>query len=249
MQPKYDLDKIKFATDGPTFEKAIDLYESGKVTRFKEDFGGFSATVLGTKPYKVYVNDRYYDRGDCECYLGRNDMLCKHMVAVAICAVTGGEPLTDEDKRQVSQVVCSGRLGELSREELKAIKKEITGAMKYIKSYIGPSRTWDAYQSSLSEGCNRLSKIVSDLPVGGQTAKLIINMLMRLDYKLSHSGVDDSDGAVGGFIEEMVQALKEYAKLDPECMNAFAELADKETCFGWEEPLVKLFDETAESGS
>lgn len=31
MQPKYDLDKIKFATDGSTFEKAVDLYESGKV--------------------------------------------------------------------------------------------------------------------------------------------------------------------------------------------------------------------------
>ena len=26
MQPKYDLDKIKFASDGPTFEKAVGIY-------------------------------------------------------------------------------------------------------------------------------------------------------------------------------------------------------------------------------
>jgi len=53
MQPKYDLDKIKFATDRPTFEKTADLYDSGKVTQFKEEFTRFFATVLGTQHYKV----------------------------------------------------------------------------------------------------------------------------------------------------------------------------------------------------
>ena len=240
MQPKYDLDKIKFATDEPTFEKAVGLYENGKVTQFKEELNGFFATVLGTKSYKVYVDNRHYDRGDCECYLGQNDTLCKHMVAVAIRAVTGGKLLSEEDKKLVSQPVCSGQLGELSKEELSAIKKEITAGMRYIKSYEGPSRTWFVYQSLLSEGCNRLSKIVSELPVGEQTARLLIDMLLRLDDKLCRSGVDDSDGTVGGFIEETVQVLKEYAKLDPDCTKAFMELKGKETCFGWEEPLLEI---------
>ncbi len=102
MRPKYDLDKIKFATDGPTFEKAVDLYDKERVTRFKEELNGFFATVLGTKPYKVYVGNRRYDQGDCECYLGQNYMLCKHMVAVAIRAVTGGKLLSEEDKQLVS---------------------------------------------------------------------------------------------------------------------------------------------------
>jgi hypothetical protein len=35
MRPAYDLDKIKFATDRPTFEKVVALYESGKVTQYK----------------------------------------------------------------------------------------------------------------------------------------------------------------------------------------------------------------------
>ena len=240
MQPKYDLDKIKFATDAPTFEKAVGLYERGKVTRFREELNGFFATVLGTKPYKVYVNNRHYDRGDCECYLGQNDTLCKHMVALALYAVKGGRPLTDEDKRQVSQITCSGRLGELSKIELSATKKEITGAVKYIKSYNGPSRIWFSYQNSLSEGCNRLSKIVSEVPVSDQTANLLIDLLLRLDDKLCRGGVDDSDGTVGGFIEEVVSVLQEYAKLEPSCAKSFNKLKGKETCFGWEEPLLKI---------
>ena len=240
MLPKYDLDKIKFATDGPTFEKAVDLYEKGKVAKFKDELNGCFATVLGTKPYKVYVDNRHYDRGDCECYLGQNDRLCKHMVAVAIRAVTGGKPLSEEDKRLVSQVTCSGKLGELSKSELVATKKAITAGMRYIKSYEGPSRTWFAYQNSLSEGCNRLSKIVSELPVSQQTAKLLVGTLLRLDDRLCRGGVDDSDGTVGGFIEETVRVLEEYAKLNLSFAKAFNDLKDKETCFGWEEPLLKL---------
>lgn len=240
MTPQYDLEKIKFATDTPTFEKAVGLYESGKVTEFKDDIFGFSAVVLGSKPYRVSVEARRYDYGHCECYLGENDTLCKHMVAVAIRAVTGGKPLTEDDKELVSGPVCSGRLGILSKEELSATKKEITAAMRYIKSYNGPSRTWFAYQDALSEGCSRLAAIVSELTVSEQTAALLVDMLLRLDNKVCRSGVDDSDGTVGRFMEETVQVLKEYAKLDPSCAQTFRELKDRETCFGWEEPLLEL---------
>lgn len=243
MLPNYDLDKIKFATDGPTFEKAVSLYEGGKVTQFREELNGFFATVLGTKPYKVYVDNRHYDQGDCECYLGENDTLCKHMVAVAIYAVMDGKKLNKEDKELVSSPKCSGKFGELSKEELAQIKKSITSAMRYIKPYNGPSRIWFAYQGSLSEGCARLSKLVSELPISGQAAKLLVDMLLRLDKKLCQGGVDDSDGTVGGFIEEVVIMLQKYAKLDPVCIKAFKKLCGQSVCFGWEEPLVKIFDE------
>ncbi|MEK7516911.1 MAG: hypothetical protein AAB562_04940, partial [Patescibacteria group bacterium] len=224
----------------PTFEKAVDLYESGKVTKFKEDFGGFSAIVIGTKPYQVSVSVRQYDAGSCDCYLGQNDTLCKHMVAAAIRAVTAGNPLTDEDKQLITKPTCSGRLGTLSKDGFAVIKKAITGDMRYVKPYNGPSRIWFSYQNSLSEGCNRLAKLVSDLPVGEQTAKLLVDMLLRLDDKLCRSGVDDSDGTVGGFMEETVQVLKEYAKLDPSCVKTFHKLKDRETCFDWEEPLLEF---------
>jgi len=242
QKPKFDLDKIKFATDAPTFEKAVVLYESEKVTKFEEGIGSYSAVVQGTKPYRVSIEAHQYGLATCDCYLGQNDTLCKHMVAVAIYAVKDGEPLTDEDKRQVSQITCSGKLEILSKTELVAIKKSITGAMRYIKSYNGPSRIWFSYQNSLSEGCNRLAKIVSELPVSEQTVKLLIDMLLRLDDKLCRSGVDDSDGTVGGFMEEVVIVLQEFAKLDSSCIKVFEELKGKETCFGWEEPLLKFIE-------
>jgi hypothetical protein len=242
MRPKYDLEKIKYTTDRPTFEKAVALYENGKITQFEEGIGSYSAIVLGTKPYRVSVEARRYDYGHCECYLGQNYTLCKHMVAVAIYAVKEGQPLTDEDKRLVTQSTCSGKLGMLNKEELADIKKSITAAMRYIKAYSGPSRIWFSYQNSLSEDCNRLAKIVSDLPVSKQTSKLIVEILLRLDDKLCRGGVDDFDGNIGGFIEETVTMLKDYTKLDPNCTNAFHELKNRETCFGWEEPLLKILE-------
>jgi len=112
--------------------------------------------------------------------------------------------------------------------------------MRYIKSYTGPSKIWFTYQDSLTEGCNRLAAIVSKLPANRQTAKLLINLLLRLDKKLQTGGVDDSDGTVGGFIEEVVSLLVEFAQKDPECKKEFKALRDRETCFGWEEPLLNL---------
>lgn len=68
-------------------------------------------------------------------------------------------------------------------------------------------------------------------------------MLLRLDKKLCQGGVDDSNGTVGGFVYEVVDMLQEYAKLDSSCIKAFKKLCGQSTCFGWEEPLVKIFDE------
>ncbi len=243
MKPVYDLDKIKFATDAGTFEKATAIYESAGVENFEDSgMAGFLAKVRGSKGnmYEVFVSARRYDEGDCNCYLGKNDMLCKHMVSVAIYAIARGRRLTDDEKLFVNQPVCSGKLGTLTNKELDTAKKSITATIRYIKAYNGPSRIWFAYQNSLQEGCGRLSKLVCELPVSEQTAKLLVDMLLRLDRKLCQGGVDDSDGTVGGFMEEVVNVLKEYAKFDSKCLQAFRSLKNRETCFGWEEPLLEL---------
>lgn len=116
MAPLYDLNKIKFGTDGATFERAVELYEAGKVTKFKNNFAGFSAVVVGSKPYQVLLDSAYYDRGTCECYLGQNDTLCKHMVAVAIRAVMQGKSLSQKEKKFIEEPQCSGILGTLSEK-------------------------------------------------------------------------------------------------------------------------------------
>lgn len=243
MNLLFDQDKIKYATDQPTYEKAVGLYESGKVTQVKEGIGSYSAVVLGTHPYHVSIEARRFGLGYCDCYLGQRDTLCKHIVALSIYSVMDGKILSDEDKTQVVSPVCSEKLGELSKEELGETKKAVTSATRYIKPYNGPSRIWFAYQNSLDEGCARLAKLVSDLPVSEQTAKLLVDLLLRLDKKLCTGGVDDSNGTVGGFMEALVLMLQDFAKLDQNCIKAFEKLCGRETCFGWEDPLVRIIDE------
>jgi hypothetical protein len=243
MQVNYDIKKIKFSIDERTFARAVGLYESGKVTEVEASGIYYSAVVLGTTPYRVSVSARNHKIGHCTCYLGQKDMICKHMIALAVHAVMDGKPLVGEDKQASRKVECSGRHEELDKEALAAIKVSITASIRYIKPYSGPSRTWFAYQDSLSEGCNMLSAIVSDLPVNKAAAEILVNLLSRLDRKLRVGGVDDSDGTVGGFMQEVVRMLIEFARLDPSCIKTFEVLAGKETCFEWDEPLVRMVDE------
>src|SRR3990167_6428513 len=221
-KPNFDIDKIKFATDEATFKRAIELYENGKVQNFTNTGYTYTAIVLGSRPYDVFVSNRNYDQGNCTCYLGQNETLCKHMVAVAICAALAGKTLKKEDKKVAYSPKCSGKIGELSDEEIMVVRQNLRFAEKFIKPYRGPSKIWFAYQNSLSEGCNRLSAIICELPVGDETASVLVTLLLRLDEKLTIGGVDDSDGTVGGFIEETVQVLKEYTKLKISCAKCFS---------------------------
>lgn len=140
MEPRYDLEKIKYGIDAGTFQRAVGLYQSGKVTEFDDNGFTYTATVLGTQPYKVSVSNKKYDMGGCDCYLGKNDTYCKHMAATAIYAVKRGKKLTEEDKTQITKPTASNVLGELTESELKTFKQEITTALKFIKYYSGPSR-------------------------------------------------------------------------------------------------------------
>lgn len=240
MPIKFDLDKIKFATDEATFNRAVKLYQEGKVKQFEEGIASYAAVVEGTKLYNVFIEERQFGLGTCNCYLGQKDYLCKHIVAVSIYAVKNGKPLSNEDTELNATPKCSGKRGGLSKTELSKVKQSISSAIKYIKAYIGPSRTWFAYQNSLLEGCRRLSAIISELPVSYQTGDLLVDLLLRLDKRLSSGGVDDSDGTVGDFISEVVLVLKEYHKLDPDFIKAFEKLKNQKTSFGWEEDLVKI---------
>ncbi len=212
------------------------------MTRVEEAFGDFTAVVQGTQPYRVSISGRNYRHGHCTCYVGEKGTLCKHMVALALHAVLNGKPLSAEDKRQQDEVKASDRRETLSEDELVAVKASITEAMKYIKPYRGPSRTWFANQDSLQEGCNRLRAIISDLPVHPQTAALLVNLMNRLEKKLSVSGVDDSNGIVGSFVGELIGLLEEFGRIDPACIDAFEALCGNDA-FGWKEPLVRMFDE------
>lgn len=242
MPPAFDLNKIKFATDEATFRRAVDLYERGKVAEVKDSPGGLRAVVQGTQPYHVSVACRDYRIGHCTCYVGEKGTLCKHMVALALHAVLNGGPLGAEDKQQRNEIKLSGRRGVLTDEELAAVKASITEAMKCIKPYRGPSRTWFANQDSLQEGCHRLRAVISGLPVHRQSADLLVKLLVRLERKLLTGGVDDSNGIVSGLVGELAALLEDFARIDPACIDAFKALCGEDP-FSFRAPLVKVFDE------
>jgi len=93
MNPAYDLEKIKFGLDEKKWRRAVELYEDGKITEFEESYLGYTALVLGAKPYDVAISESACEQGDCSCFMGRSGSVCKHMVALAIYAVMRGNPL------------------------------------------------------------------------------------------------------------------------------------------------------------
>ena len=242
MSSKYNLDKIKFSVDQATFDRAINLYEGEKIKNFKEESRDYTAFVSGTKSYRVKVDKSDFCLADCECYLGQRDILCKHIIAVALYSIFKGKSIDKKDKEIKNVPECSEKIKEINKVELSIIKKDIANAVRYIKSYNGPSSTWFRYQDSLSEGCLRLSKIISELPVNKDISDLLVNVLLKLDKKLSFGGVDDSDGTVGNFMDEVVKVLEKYVELDKNCKKSFKKLLNQETCFGWEESLLKIYD-------
>ncbi|MCH2188815.1 SWIM zinc finger family protein [Candidatus Gracilibacteria bacterium] len=239
MQTHYTLQDIKHSSDKKSFEKAIQLYESGKILQPKETERHIEAVVAGTQNYDVFVDKKDFMHSDCNCYLGQQGVLCKHIIALALFGVKKGVDIPETDQVFIDKPVSSGVLGDIDIEQFRQFKIEISQALRYIKAYHGPSKKWFEYQDSLSRGCMMLAEIFSALPVGESTAQLVVSTLLKLDTKLSIGGVDDSDGVLGNFIEESVQMLCEYAEQDHQCTQAFRILHTKETCFGWEEPLLK----------
>jgi uncharacterized Zn finger protein len=96
MMPQYDLEKIKFGVDEKTWERAVGLYQSGKVTEFEQSYNGYTALVLGGQSYDVAVSELHYGQGDCNCFMGQQGILCKHMAALAIYAVLRGAPINEK---------------------------------------------------------------------------------------------------------------------------------------------------------
>lgn len=234
--PAYTLMDIKLSVGEREFEKGMKLHESGVVQKMRALPGfGYEAVVQGTKPYSVEVAAAAFDRGNCSCYLGENDELCKHMIALAITAVCRYRPdATTIDSTPLDTAVCSGEIRPLADAERHDIKARITAALRHIKPYSGPSRVWFQYQDELTRGIREILLILADLPVCNESADIVINLLQRLDKKLM-GGVDDSDGTVGGGMQQIVELLNLFASLDKMVGEHIHRTLPKGEVFDWHE--------------
>ena len=223
-QPGFTYDDIKFAEGQATFEGARKLYEAGKVKNISQNPYGYSATVQGTHPYSVSISLKRVDTGNCTCYLGQNDRLCKHMLALGLAVlILSGK--TDESQIETP-----------APADLAQVKKLVTSGMQKLQHYTGPSRTWFGYQRRLATGAGIIAHAVSALPATKQNAAFLWSIIERIDKKLANV-VDDSDGVVGDCAYRIIQQLANYAKESPELLPVIKQYAARKTNFEFEDTL------------
>lgn len=232
--PHFTIADIQLGVGQHEFDKALALYKKGAVNEIKKDFLGFKAIVSGTYDYEVSVDLSSYDRGNCNCYIGQKDELCKHMLALAVALVYKYRPNDTETVEQpLDQAVCSGDVRVITKEEINNAKSEISEAMSYIKSYNGQSSKWFQYQHDLARGSRLILLALSKIPVCESSAVICINTLKRLDKKVLR-GVDDSDGTIGGLMCQVVEVLNLFVSFDKKLEDFVKTKLPKGKAFNWE---------------
>lgn len=229
IQPNFTIKDIKYSVDEAMFLRAKKLFESGKVQKVSETPHGYMATVQSTSPYQVSLSRKHIDQGYCDCYMGQNDMLCKHMLALGI-AVLHFSGKTEETE------------GGDSPDNLDAAKQLVAKAMRKIKPYNGPSKIWFSYQRELDVGSGCIVEAVTNLPPTIEHAKYLWSLVLKLSKKLSHGGIDDSDGTVGDCISLLVEQCGRYAKKKPEFKAIIQKFTEDDTGFGFEDELLEILE-------
>jgi len=225
-QPTFTLQDIKYSVDPPMFERARKLFATGKIQNIQETPYGYTAIAQGTSPYQVSLSAKHIDHGNCDCYMGQNDELCKHMLALGLAVL------------KLSGKAEEGQ--EESPKDLDAVKPLVSAGMRKIKPYLGPSRIWDHYQHELDVGSGMIEAAVKNLPASKENSKYLWSLVLRLSKKLSHGGVDDSDGTVGGCISELVAQCGRYAQEKPELRPMILKFSEDDTGFGFEDELKEM---------
>jgi hypothetical protein len=215
--PKFKYSDVKYATDRAIFDRAVKLFESGRVGLVSDDFHGYSAIVQGSTPYRVSISASRIDDSSCTCYMGQKNQLCKHALALALAVLDQSGELSKNTKGAVPSDPDSA-------------KECVNEAMKLIKPYRGPSRIWFRYQRDLSKGCGLIEDAVAGLPSTEENAKYLWSLVKRLDRKLGN-GVDDSDGTVGGCVMSLIDQLVLYAKGDAALLSAISKFCAQETAY------------------
>jgi len=208
------------------FARAQNLYASGNVGDVTELGRGYTATVRGTKPYHVSVSARHIDEGYCDCYMGENDMLCKHMLALGLAVL--------------DQSGKSAREKTEPPANLEEVKRIVTAGMRKLRAYTGSSRVWFNYQRKLATGAGMISDAIQNLPPSEENAKYLWALVLKISKKLAYGGIDDSNGVVGDCAHDIVCLLGSYTKDTPKLKPLILSFCDDDTGFGFEDELRAL---------
>ena len=147
--------------------------------------------------------------------MGEHDMLCKHMMALAIAVLEKTGMLATESPPQ----------------NLAEVKKQVSEGVKKLRPYSGSSRTWFSYQRALATGAGTITEAATALPATRENAEYCWKLVLRLSKKLAGGGIDDSDCIVGGCVSSIVEQLAEYARIDLRLLLQIRGYCDDETGF------------------
>lgn len=220
---------VKYASDEASFKRAKDLFAKGKVQSFKTLANGYRAVVQGSTDYSVMVSSKRVNYGDCDCYMGQNGQLCKHMLAVAQRALYEAG-LADKTGNPIANSVVLPADAKL----------HITSALKKIRGYDGPSRTWFDYQGKLDTAAGMIEEAMPLLETSLANAKYLWKLVLRLSDKLARGGVDDSNGTIGGAVFAVIKRIAQMAKTDQTIKSWAVKNCTTDTGFGFEEELQVL---------
>lgn len=227
--PKFSYDDVKFSTDRAIVARALKLFTDRKVQDFRElRSGDYAATIIGTEPYKVLLDNKRIDNANCTCYMGQNDQLCKHVLALALYVLHRAK-LIDERGGPIG--VAKLRQGDAC--------DHIAAALRKIRGYTGSSRVWFAYQRKLGVAAGMIQDAVVLLEPTLDDTKYLWKLVLKLSRKLSDGGVDDSDGIIGNTIYCIIERITNAARADSEIMRWARQHCVEDTGFGFEEDLQR----------
>lgn len=228
-KPLFTYSDVKYASDEAIFKRAKELFAKQKVQSYESTADGYRAIVQGSQPYRVRLSRKRVDYADCDCYMGQNDALCKHMLALALKALHESGLVDQSGNPVASSVVLPADA-----------KLHISAAIKKIRSYDGPSRIWFEYQRKLDIAAGMISEVLPLLDTSMVNAKYLWKIILRLSDKLARGGVDDSNGTIGGAIYAIIERLVQMAKHD-QAIEAWAvKNCTADTGFGFEEELQNM---------
>lgn len=250
VQTVFSLMALRHLAEGRSFERGAAYQAAGRVKKLKVDDMEASATVRGTRTYRVRL---WLDGGapafSCTCPIGEEGLFCKHCVALgltllgrdAAAAIPDAES-EEPDLRRYLEGLEKGRLVDLilaqaqsdefmrGRLLLEAAKAQGTGIAldayrRAIDDVIDVGGYVD-YRSmyDYSRGIEEVIDSIEELLEAGHAAEVVDlceHALACLEDALG--SVDDSDGYLGGIKERLCDlhhAACLAARPDPEALAA-----------------------------
>lgn len=266
-------DSIAAEVSDRSYYRGSCYYHDGAVQNLRATSLEVTATVTGSKPYRVTfrrLNHDYIEH-HCTCSVGQNNVFCKHCVAVALALIARGGAKTQDEA-----ALLRGYLEGLSKEELVTLLLEHSEEHQALRRLLEARAAASANKidakalrntinrafavhdfvdyRAMPDYCRRVYPVVEALAALPESGRAV-DALPLLDYALERGfiaweQVDDSGGEVGEFIEMLARAHCRAATLaqpdGPDLANQLNRLKTTSPvdCF----PLANYIDALGEEG-